>query len=142
MSNHLNRQLENARKRLAYARQQREAFALTMDSTEAERHTLAKLEDDERQAERDISWLMHALMQGDKSNGSGQHNRRIARGILLSVPGARRIMARGRCNEVLGGLPSHVRRVDVLGGDVAQVKGTHCQRSVSNFNPSLCRSDS
>lgn len=59
------KQLEHARKRLAYARAQRERFECTMDHTEAEHRTLRKLEQAERLAEQDIAWLTNALTQGD-----------------------------------------------------------------------------
>ena len=65
MSGHLHRDLERARQRLRYARQQAEHFEATMDDTEAERSALRKLQDDARKAELDIAWLSHSLTQGE-----------------------------------------------------------------------------
>jgi len=61
MSGHILKQLEHAKRRREYARQNREAFEITADSSPQHVRSWRKLCDDEKRAEQDIGWLMHAL---------------------------------------------------------------------------------
>lgn len=55
------RQLEHAKQRLVYARQNRQSFESHAITAPQQVRAWQKLRDDERKAEQDVGWLLHSL---------------------------------------------------------------------------------